>query len=164
MRHTIPTGRMTPISWPHYTSPDTPWTTIRQVQNMAKTLKKAPPSKKRGKKIQKKKISKCRKKEKVSTVEKKQKKFKSIFLENQVFLFDLILYTSTILSNYKTFFFLYISHICHPHPLDYTFLIGQRINGKDIEILLPNTNDLRLAYNTKAGYICTPGRLDLYTI
>ncbi len=40
-----------------------------------------------------------------------------------------------------------------------TILIGQRINGKDVEVLLPNKNDLRLAYNTKAGYICTPGRL-----
>ncbi len=129
---------------------------------MAKRLKKAPPSKKRKKKFRK-KISKCRKKEKVSTVEKKQNKFKSILLENQVNFFNLILYPSIILSNYKTFF-LSISHICHPHPLDYTFLIGQRLNGKDIERLLPNTNDLRLAYNTKAGYICTPGRLGLVTI
>ena len=129
---------------------------------MAKRLKKAPPSKKRKKgkkKIQNFFFCNIRKKEKVSTVEKKPKKIKSIFLENQVNFFNLILYTSTILSNYKTFFFLYISHICHPHPLVYTFLIGQRINGKDIELLLPNTNDLRLAYNTKAGYICTPGRL-----
>ncbi len=108
MRNTFTTGRMTPILRPPYTSPDTPWTTTRQVQNMAKRLEKAPPSKKREKKISEKK---CRKKEKVSTVEKKQNKFKSIFLENQVNLFNLILYPSIILSNYKTFFFLYKSHL-----------------------------------------------------
>jgi hypothetical protein len=83
--------------------------------------------------------------------------------KNQVNFFNLILYTSTILSNYKTSFFS-ISNICHPLPLDYTLLIGQRINGKDIEFLLPNINDLRLTYNAKAGYICTPGRLGLLTI
>ena len=124
---------------------------------------KGPSQQKKGEKNSEKKFQNVEKRKKCRQSEKKNK-FKSIFLENQVNFFNLILYPSIILSNYKTFFFLYISHICHPHPLDYTFLIGQRLNGKDIERLLPNTNDLRLAYNTKAGYICTPGRLGLVTI
>ncbi len=107
---------------------------------MAKRLKKAPQQKKE-KKNSEKKISKFQKVPKTNS--EKRKKCRQ---------------------SKKTIQVNFFGNSSHPHPLDYTFLIGQRINGKDIELLLPNTNDLRLAYNTKADYICTPGRLGLYTI